>query len=523
MGNLLFDGGRPDEAVDLYAQAQAQARNDEEGARALINEGNAYRRMGWDEAARGAYQKALALDPHDGLRIKQALTLPVIPHSHAHIAEVRQTFEGRIDGLAAGPPLSIEDPALETSTTTFFLAYHAMADRQLQEKVAELHLAACPVLAFTAAHCQSPKKPSGRIRLGMVSAYFRLHSIGRLTQEIIARLSRVDFELTVFTIAGQDDEVSRHIAKSAEHLVELPDGLWDARQRIAEAELDILFYPDLGMDVRTYFLAFARLAPVQCVSWGHPDTTGIPAIDYFISSALAEPEGAEAHYSEKLYRLATLPTLYRRPAPITRVKERKAFGFSPDAHIYLCPQMAIKFHPDLDLLAERILLADRLAEFVILEGAVKEWTERVIARMRRCAPDVAHRVRLIPRVVPGDFLHLLSAADVILDAPHFSGGNTSYEAFAMNKPVVTLAGEFMRGRVTLAQYRMMGIDDFIAGDLDEFAAIAVRLGSDASYRAKMEARIAKASPCLFEEAAAIAEFEKFFRWAVRLPNEAPIG
>jgi predicted O-linked N-acetylglucosamine transferase (SPINDLY family) len=152
----------------------------------------------------------------------------------------------------------------------------------------------------------------------MVSAYFRLHSIGRLTQEIIARLSRQDFELTVFTVAGHDDEVSRHIAAAAEHLVQLPEGLWDARRRIAEAELDILFYPDLGMDVRTYFLAFARLAPVQCVSWGHPDTTGIPAIDYFISSALAEPDGARAHYSERLYRLATLPTFYKR---------RRTFGF----------------------------------------------------------------------------------------------------------------------------------------------------------------------------------------------------
>ncbi len=43
------------------------------------------------------------------------------------------------------------------------------------------------------------------------------------------------------------------------------------------SSLDILFYPDLGMTPLTYFLAFARLAPVQCVSWGHPVTTGIPA------------------------------------------------------------------------------------------------------------------------------------------------------------------------------------------------------------------------------------------------------
>src|SRR3546814_8369575 len=67
--------------------------------------------------------------------------------------------------------------------------------------------------------------------------------------------------------------------------------------------LDLLLYTDIGMNAFSYFLAFARLAPVQCVTWGHPDTTGIPALDYFISNDLAEPEDAESHYSERLVRL----------------------------------------------------------------------------------------------------------------------------------------------------------------------------------------------------------------------------
>ncbi len=523
LANLLFEGARPDEAVALYTRAGTQARDDHERARALINEGNAYRRMGWDDEALDAYQKALVLEPHDGLAIKQALTVPVIPWSRDHIEELRTTFEARIDKLLEGSALAVEDPALETSTTTFFLAYHAMNDKALQEKVARLHLAACPELGFVAPHCKAPPINRQRIRLGMISAYFHLHSIGRLNQELIVRLGRGEIELTVFTMAGQDDEVSRKIKEAAERVVQLPDGLWEARQRIADEKLDILFYTDLGMDIRTYFLAFARLARVQCVSWGHPDTTGIPAIDYFISSELTEPDGAEAHYSEQLYRLATLPTVYGRPEAEGPAKGREQFGFPAGANIYLCPQMAIKFHPDLDQIAGRILADDPQAHFVLLEGAVSQWTDRVMERMKRTLPDHHDRVRLIPRVAPGDYLHLLATADVILDTPHFSGGNTSYESFAMNKPVVTLAGEFMRGRVTLAQYRMMGIEDFIADNLEEFSAIALRLGTDAGYRTEMETRIAEASPCLFDEDAALEEFEKFFKWAVSLPNPAGIG
>ena len=65
------------------------------------------------------------------------------------------------------------------------------------------------------------------------------------------------------------------------------------------------------MDPITYFLAFARLAKVQCVSWGHPVTTGLTTIDYFVSHQLLEeedPVAAQSHYSEKLILLSQPPT-----------------------------------------------------------------------------------------------------------------------------------------------------------------------------------------------------------------------
>ena len=77
--------------------------------------------------------------------------------------------------------------------------------------------------------------------------------------------------------------------------------------------LDVLVYPELGMDPVSYFLAFSRIAPVQVAWWGHPDTTGIPTIDYFVSSDIEVP-GAEAHYSEQLFKLRGLGTHFTRPA-----------------------------------------------------------------------------------------------------------------------------------------------------------------------------------------------------------------
>jgi predicted O-linked N-acetylglucosamine transferase (SPINDLY family) len=70
----------------------------------------------------------------------------------------------------------------------------------------------------------------------------------------------------------------------------------------AGAEVDVLIYPDLGMEPLSWYLSFARLAPVQMAWWGHPVTTGLPSIDYFISLHDEAPH-AQQHYSEQLIRM----------------------------------------------------------------------------------------------------------------------------------------------------------------------------------------------------------------------------
>lgn len=513
LGNIYFDSGMPEDAIPFYEHAEAADPSSAVTARAQLNIGNAYRRMGEDAAAIAAFDRSLEISPHDGLRIKRALTLPVVLESWDHIHHLREGFESRVGELLE-TNLRIEDPALETSTTTFFLAYHGLPDRKLQEMVAAMHLKACPELAMTAPHCRDPRPHDGRIKLGLISAYFRIHSIGRLMRNVVEHLDRDIFDVTVFTHPGQSDGIASVIEASADHCVTLPVGLDDAREAIAATEQDILFYADIGMDIRTYFLAFARLAPVQCVTWGHPDTTGIPNIDYFVSSDLMEREGAAAHYSEELYLLKTLPTMYQKPDHPGPLKTRDQLGLPVEKTIYFCPQSTIKHHPDMDVLVAGVLRGDDRGEVYFLEGAVSLWSKKITDRMTRTIPDVVDRVHTIPRVSPEDFLSLMAVSDVIFDTPHFSGGNTSYEAFAMGTPIVAHAGDFMRGRVTGAQYKMMDMDELIADEVAEMAEIALKLGKDDSYRFEMADQIKTRRGALFGEIEAVHELERFFIKAV---------
>ena len=69
------------------------------------------------------------------------------------------------------------------------------------------------------------------------------------------------------------------------------------------------------MEAFTYFMAFARLAPVQAVTHGHPCTTGIPNLDYFVSFKSYEPQENQKFYTEKLVRLEGQSSPYLLPEP----------------------------------------------------------------------------------------------------------------------------------------------------------------------------------------------------------------
>ena len=505
LGNLGFDLGDYEEAIKHYKRSIEISPN---SPRNFINIGNTYRRIGKAADARKSYEKATKLSNSDGLRIKSALTLPIIYTSHEHILESRFQLERDVDRLLQ-ETLQIEDPTLETTTTNFYLAYQNMNNAKLQAKIAKLHIKSCPKLSWISPNCRAKKRSGGKIKIGFISTYFRNHSVGKLMVGLILNLPRERFEIFIITQRGQQDQISKKIEQSADSIIYFSDNFFDIQRDIAELSLDILIYGDIGMDIRTYFLAFSRLAFVQAVFWGHPDTTGSPAIDYFFSSRLIESPEATEHYTEKLILFDNLPTFYQKPRVPDRLKTRTEFGFDESKTIYFCPQTAFKFHPDIDAVFGQIIEQDPNAIILVLEGAVPFWTDVLLQRWRNYSDNLAKRIIVIPRQTPEDFLALQALCDVILDTPHFSGGNTSFDAFHLDKSIITLDSEFMRGRVTSGMYKAMGLVDIVAKDLRDYVGKATKLGMEVDYRLELESQIAGNKASLFCNKEFVLEFIKF--------------
>ena len=464
--------------------------------------------------ARLHYERAYELSGDDVIKLTRATVIPPVLRSHEHVQEIRDEMFAEVHRLL-GQTLRVTTPETDIGHTDFYLAYHGLADRPSRELLARLYLHAYPSLDYVSPYVSEIcARRGGKLRIGLVSKFLCNHTIGRLMRRFVERLDRDRFELTLFVWSAADDEIATAIRAAAEHTVVLGDSLPENLQQVAGQRMDLLFYCDIGMEPMTYFMAFARLAPVQCVTWGHPVTTGLPHMDYFVSSVLIETQGAAAHYSE---RLACLPescayVCYPRPAQPKSV-DRSRYGVSPDNHIYACPQTLFKLHPDFDSALGGILRADPDGVALFIKNPLHLHAP-LLDRWSRTLGDVLDRIKFLTPCVHEEFLELLAAADVLLDPPHFSGGNSSLEALAVGTPIVAWPGEFAKSRLTYASYKRMGVMDCVVTDADAYVRTAVRLGTDPDFRAAVKKRIAETSDVLFDDAGTVRAMEAFFSEAI---------
>lgn len=511
LGTIFYLQEKHDEALSCYQKA-LQLKPDY--AEVYVNIGNMFKVQGKTNEALSNYKEALRLKPGPGVEVKASLILPVINESRESINQYRENIFKQIKTLKA-KGITIDDPVKQVDSTNFYLVYHGFNDREIQKMIASFYIHACPDLVWTSPNLKNNRmQPHDKINIGIISNFLYGHTIGVLNHGIIKHLSRERFYVKLFRFPSKEDPHSKAINSAADEVIVLSKRLKPAREEIAVHSLDILFYLDIGMDPLTFFLAFSRLAPVQCVTWGHPVTTGIPNMDYFISSDNAEPPDAGSHYTERLALLDRLAIYYFRPQMPDVLQSRKYFGLGEDNNLYVCLQTLYKFHPDFDNVLGDILRRDSRGLLVLIEGKHKHLTELLRSRFSCAFPDVIDRVRFLPRMSTNDYLSLIKTSDVVLDTPCFGGGNTSLEAFACGIPVVTWPGEFLRSRLTLALYKQMGIMDCVADNAKTYLDIAFRIANDRTWRDGIIEKINARADCLYEDIEIVHQLECFFEKAV---------
>jgi protein O-GlcNAc transferase len=445
-------------------------------------------------------------NPSDGVRMLRTLLVPIIPTSTQDIVDSRnRTLRGLEKLREEG--LEIEDASTEVSLTNFTWSYHSESELPIQKSVVETYRMASPELFWESPYLDEPR--SGKLKVGVLSSLVRKHTIGKLFLKLITGLPAEDIEVIYLDCATQNDDWSQKLNSQVDHAYRLPKDKALARTFIAEQRLDALFYPEIGMDAYTYYMAFSRLAPLQFMTWGHPVSTALPHMDVFLSSEDLEREGSQVDYSERLVKFPSLMTVFERPTPQTLT--RADIGLPEDKRIYTCPQTLFKLHPDMDLVFGEILRRDDKGLLVLITGQEGHWDELIMERYRRTIPDVCDRIMIIRRLNADEYIGLCENADVVLDTFYFGGGNSSLEAFSVGSPIVSWPGAMLRGRITLTQYRAMGIDDLIARDPEHYIELALQVAKDSAWHRELKKKILERNEVLYDNPKPIAELQAFLR------------
>jgi glycosyltransferase involved in cell wall biosynthesis len=466
------------------------------------------------EEARAALDAAVTLSGDAHARIMRALLVEPVMMSEAEIATCRAGIEAGLADLIADPGLRADLVSGRDSIVVnlFQFAYHGADDRPLMEKIARMFDHADPGLRWSAPHLSVPASPGRPRRIGIVGS-LEIDSISRMLRFLPPALARRDLEIHYFSetpvlpAVRQDMPGTWHV---------LPPGVAAARQAIAVHELDVLLFTDLFMNWIYYFLAFSRLARVQCLWGGHPVTSGLASVDYFISSESLERPDADRDYSETLIRLPDLTTVYPSLSLPPPTAKRGDFGIAEEARLYFCTQTLFKLHPAFDAAMRAILERDPRACLVLFENPRPDPGGRLASRLSQAFAGLADRVRMLPRLPLDSFLDLYRLADVVLDTFHFGGGNTTLQAFQAGVPVVTLPGPFLRGRSALGFYRVMEFTDLVARDPEDYVRLAIRVANDRAFRARCVAEIEARRHRLFDRGDAADAFADLLAdWARR--------
>lgn len=510
-GSLLWNASRFEEALVQFEAARKNSADHEEITLILMQRNHTLARAEMVDKLIGTLSADISSVAE--IPVVAGCQLPVIAQGQDDIEKRWSVYENSILSLAERQvSFGIND--LPKGTFNFYAAYQNRDVRRTQQVMAEYYQRSCPELEYVSPHLAHGKslQVGEKIKIGFVSAYLSNHTIGKLYGGLVGALNDDLFDITIFADGYASDEITTRLRDDADRFIVLPGSLQGKREAIECVAPDILFYPDIGMSTETYFLAFSRLAFVQCAGLGHPVTTGIPAIDYYISGADIEPVGAEKYYTEKLITLPSLPfTVW--PINIGAETPPLRMNFASGKTLYVCVQSLFKVHPDFDEILRGILEHDENGVIVFIEG-MPGWSDALHARWTQSMPRVANRIHFIKRLNQTEFLALIHCADILLDTVHFCGGNTTAETLGMGKIVITWPGDYAAGRVSAAYYRRLGIEDAIVSSSEAYIELAVSLAQNTKRRTDLEKKIALAAPILFDHQEVGSAYEAFFESAL---------
>lgn len=468
-------------------------------------------------AAAASFDRAIALDP-DHVRARWARSLVYAsPFPESPEAAERARVE-IIAGLKEFSRWShgrnLQGEHFVGCDSPFYLSYQEQDNRPVFECYGSLCSQAMG-FSFDGRHAalqSAAPHAQGRIRIGVVSTDIREHSVWfALIKGWFEHFDRKRFEIGAFSLTSTPDRETAWAELHSDFFVSGPKTVQQWVESISAVGPAVLIYPAIGMDVTTLQLASQRLAPTQINTWGHPETSGLPTIDLYLSGESFEPVDAQQFYSEKLVLLPNLGNCYQGRVQHAVEPDLGALGIDPARPMLICSGTAFKYQVEYDRILTQIASQVDGSQLIFFRQRPENLSDLLKARLEQAFSqaglDFARHVRFISAQPLQVFHGLLRRAHIALDTIGFSGYNTAIQAIEAGLPIVTRDSRFLRGRLASGVLRRLGLTELIAQTTDEYVSLAVKLATDSEFHQRVRSEIARRRALLFDDVAPIRHLE----------------
>jgi len=513
-GNSLKKAKNISAAIDCYQHA---LKINPDHAQTYYLLGEIHYDSGNIDLAKTDLTKSLELYPKN-IEAHFALAISQIPKVYKNTNELQDSRLAFTKQLEALEVLATEGATIGTIATVlgkhpFYLAYQEENNAPLLTRYGNLCVHKARVIQDKLMQSAPDAKSSPKITIGIVSAYFCRHPVWEaITKGWVTHLNPDQFEIHLFNTSSVEDGETTLAKLASTSYIHCGSSVERAAQVIARQNLDVLLYPEIGMDATSKALACLRLAPIQAASWGHPETTGLPTIDFYISAELLEPNHPNNLYSEEIVQLPNLGTYFENQKVEALVPDLASLEIDPTLPMLLCAGSPSKYTPSHD--AVFIEIARRLGQcqfifFIFDENLTSILRERLQLAFANAHLDANQFLRFVPFLKKEAFYGLLQKVDLYLDTIGFSGFNTAMQAIACDLPIVTIEGPRLRGRLASAILKRIGLQSLVCQSDAAYVDLVVELLQNRNLLNSYKAMIAQSKMILFNDLEPIQSLEKF--------------
>ena len=474
--------------------------------------GIALHEQGRTQQALQAFMQALVIDPN--------LTSTLCNIGSARLSEAR--LDDAIDYYRKALIVSPDNKAAN-SNLLFALNYHPeMEATEIYAAYKRFDQAVGLPLRTTWTAFANDRSCSRRLRIGYVSPDFRHHSVMQFLEPVLSQHDALAFEIFAYAQVIREDAVTLRAKNMVAHWRSTVGQSDEAVAcMIRDDRIDILV-DVAGHTDGNRLRVFARKPAPISLSWmGYGYTTGLSAIDYYLTDAVAAPMGCEALFAERLWRMDRTSFVYRSSP------EMGAEGALPAASrgyvTFGTLTRPVRINSRVvRVWAEILKRVPKSRLLVDSKSYADEPTRDALASQFVALGIERERFQIGYHSPPWD---LLRSMDISLDCFPHNSGTTLFESLYMGVPYVTLAGRPSVGRLGAAVLHGLGEPGWIAHSEEEYVDVAVKLAQDLYHLARIRAGLRRQmrQSCLMDEVGFTRDIERAYRgmfeaWAFKSIN-----